>query len=193
MWRAHVSADRHDGLTNNLLANNLLANDWLAHHRSSHHGTPIDVRERFALEPAEAVAVQHALRGVDGIRECLVLNTCNRLEVYAMADHPRAGDRVKAFLCERRRIEPELFDRYAFQLRNLDVIQHAIEVSAGLDSQMVGETDILGQVKEAYLSALAAGQSNIPATPNTITARPTHISDLKPHILRLHRCSHVLP
>lgn len=119
----------------------------------SHHATPLDLRERFALTPQEAQTLQRDLHQATGIRECLVLNTCNRLEIYGLANDIETALSVNSFFCERKQIPLELFDEHAYQHNNLEALQHVLEVSTGLDSQMVGETEILGQLKQAYTVA----------------------------------------
>ncbi len=124
---------------------------------SSHHQAPLEVRERFALSQDEAQALQQALHAHPDIRECIVVNTCNRLEIYGLATSPEIESIIRDQFCERHGLSRELFDSHSFWHTNLDVLQHALEVSTGLDSQMVGETDILGQMKKAYAAAKNAG------------------------------------
>jgi len=124
---------------------------------SSHHEAPLEVRERFALSGAQTLELQAQLSEDPGIRECLVLSTCNRLEIYGIAsDKDGFEEHLRDKLCATKGIERELFDRHSFWHTNLNVLQHAFEVSAGLDSQMVGETEILGQMKAAYVQAKEA-------------------------------------
>lgn len=122
----------------------------------SHHRTPLAVRERFAISSSEAKNLQNDLSQLEGIRECLVLGTCNRLEIYGFADSPEAANAARDRFCQRHAIEVSLFEQHAFRHTSLDVVQHAFEVSTGLDSQMIGETEILGQMKAAYAEAKAA-------------------------------------
>lgn len=120
---------------------------------TSHHATPLDVRERFALTPEQALELQQQLHGKEGIRECLVLNTCNRLEIYGLADDLAYVQTVREFFCQKQNLPESLFQQYAYSHNNLEALQHVLEVSTGLDSQMVGETDILNQLKQAYANA----------------------------------------
>jgi len=124
---------------------------------TSHHATPLDVRERFALTPPQALELQKHLREQEGIRECLVLNTCNRLEIYGLADRIERIEEVRYHFCQKQNVSEELFQQYAYSHNNLNALQHTLEVSTGLDSQMVGETEILGQLKQAYSKAREAG------------------------------------
>jgi len=124
---------------------------------SSHHETPIEVRERFALSQTQAQQLQDEIRRIPQIRECLVLNTCNRLEIYGIAESECSSESiVRETLCTSQAIDRKLFDQYSYWHTNLDVLQHALEVSSGLDSQMIGETEILSQMKNAYADAKAA-------------------------------------
>lgn len=122
---------------------------------SSHREAPLEVRERFALSHEQKNALQSKLIEAPTIRECLILNTCNRLEIYGLADGDEEGFEavVRDTLCQSRGIPRELFDQHSFWATNLNVIQHALEVSAGLESQMIGETEILSQMKTAYAEA----------------------------------------
>ena len=120
---------------------------------TSHHATPLDVRERFALSPDQALELQKQLHQQEGIRECLVLNTCNRLEIYGLVDQIERVDEVRNFFCQQHDVSIELFQQFAYSHNNLEALQHVLEVSTGLDSQMVGETEILGQIKQAYSNA----------------------------------------
>lgn len=121
---------------------------------SSHREAPLEVRERFALSAKQAAALQSELSSDPGIRECLVLNTCNRIEIYGLASSENGFENlIREKLCSTRGIDRALFDAHSFWHTNLDALQHALEVSSGLDSQMVGETEILSQMKEAYAAA----------------------------------------
>ncbi|MEO6244792.1 MAG: glutamyl-tRNA reductase, partial [Opitutaceae bacterium] len=90
-------------------------------------------------------------------REFAVLSTCNRVEFYGVAAHPEAIARVGATFCTRQNFDPAEFARLRLDLRGREAVQHLLEVSAGLDSQMLGETEIFGQVKDAYSAAQAGG------------------------------------
>ncbi len=124
---------------------------------STHHEASLDVRETIALTPENVFALQQKLHSLKNIQECLVLNTCNRLEIYGLADTAEVEETVRDCVCEYNGVSRELLDTHSFWQTNLDVLQHAFEVSAGLDSQMIGETDILGQMKQSY--ALAREQN----------------------------------
>ena len=123
---------------------------------STHHEAPLKVRERMALSADKASSLQQQLHALEQIRECLVVNTCNRVEIYGLATDPQVEDTIRDQLCACNGVSRELLDAHSSWHTNLDVLQHAFEVSSGLDSQMVGETDILGQMKDAYAEARKA-------------------------------------
>ena len=124
---------------------------------STHHQAPLEVRERLALSPDKIESLQQSLMQDGIIRECLVVNTCNRLEVYGLANPSEHTETtVRDYLSRVQGVSRELLDQHSFWHTNLDVLQHALEVCAGLDSQMVGETEILGQMKSAYAAAKEA-------------------------------------
>ncbi|PDH28981.1 MAG: glutamyl-tRNA reductase [Puniceicoccaceae bacterium MED-G31] len=119
----------------------------------SHHRTPLEVREHIALSKEEVEGFLLEIKAVQGIHECLVLATCNRLEVYGIAESREIQGEVCNIFCQHRNIEAAIFYQHSYQITNLEVIEHAFEVATGLDSQMIGETEILGQMKEAYAFA----------------------------------------
>jgi glutamyl-tRNA reductase len=115
----------------------------------SHKSAPIEVRERVALSGDALKTALCELKAMDGVREALVVSTCNRVEVYVQAD----GDGpARHFFTGRA---PEAGD-HLYAKAGIDAIRHLFRVSASLDSMVVGEQQILGQVKEAYGLASAA-------------------------------------
>jgi len=123
---------------------------------SSHRETPLELREQFALTAEDIQKLQDELHKMETMRECLIINTCNRLEIYGLATTPMVEEDIRNLLCARNGIDRKLFDAHSFWHTNLNVLQHALEVSSGLDSQMVGETEILRQMKAAYEQAREA-------------------------------------
>jgi glutamyl-tRNA reductase len=116
----------------------------------SHKQAPIAVREQVAVA-AEAVADKLALlRGIPGVREVLLLSTCNRLEIFAAADSSEAGDDLLRALGSQAA-------PHAVLRTGEEAMRHLFRVAASLDSMVVGEAQILGQVKEAAAAAQAAG------------------------------------
>ena len=122
---------------------------------ASHHTAPLAVREKLALDDARAAALAARLQATPGVREFALLNTCNRVEVYGVARDPEALTALRAALCETTGCTPAEFETHGFARHNHDAVAHLFAVAAGIDSQMLGETEILGQVKAAYDDALA--------------------------------------
>lgn len=124
---------------------------------ATHHRTPLEVREKLALSAANAAALQAEFTTWPGLREFAVLNTCNRVEFYGVAASSDVAARVSAAFCARQNFDPAEFEKVRVDLRDEAAVQHLVEVSAGLDSQIVGENEIFGQVKDAYAAAQARG------------------------------------
>lgn len=115
----------------------------------SHKSAPIEVRERVALSGDALKAALEDLRRVDGVQEVLVVSTCNRVEVYVQA--PGDGP-ARRFFTSRA---PEAAD-HLYAKGGVEAVRHLFRVSSSLDSMVVGEQQVLGQVKEAYGLASAA-------------------------------------
>ena len=124
---------------------------------ATHHRAPLAVREKLSLAPETTAALQAEFASIDGLREFAVLSTCNRIEFYGVAASSDAAGRMTAAFCARQQFDSAEFAKVRLELRGRDAVQHLVEVSAGLDSQMVGETEIFGQVKDAYAAAQASG------------------------------------
>ncbi|MGH8020160.1 MAG: glutamyl-tRNA reductase [Opitutaceae bacterium] len=123
----------------------------------SYHNTPLDMRERFAVAPDRMTELYKHLRSSPGVHEMLVLSTCNRFEVYCVIESQEAVAPLEAALCAFQQIEPSEFAQYRYALRDRDAVSHLLAVASGIDSQIVGETEIFGQVKSAYSSAVSQG------------------------------------
>jgi glutamyl-tRNA reductase len=118
----------------------------------SHKSAPIEVRERVALSSESLKAALVELKAMDGVGEALVFSTCNRVEVFVHAD---GEDPARRFFTSR---SPESA-AHLYAKGAVDAVRHLFRVAASLDSMVVGEQQILGQVKEAYGIASAAGAS----------------------------------
>jgi len=122
----------------------------------SHRTAPLAVRESVAFSPDERTRALARLRAEPGVEECVVLSTCNRVEIYAECA-PGAAGTPAAFLAARGGLEAQHPSEHLYRLEGEAAIRHAFAVAASLDSMVVGETQILGQVKEAYEAAEEAG------------------------------------
>lgn len=122
---------------------------------ATHHNAPLEVRERLVLESESAI--RGDLSSVPGLLELAVLSTCNRVEFYGVGADDASLDRVQAAYCARQRFDPIEFQRIRLRLMGREAALHLFEVASGLDSQLVGENEIFGQVKEAYAAARSFG------------------------------------
>jgi len=119
----------------------------------NHKTAPIEIREKFAFAAAELEHAYDKLKSeeVDGL---VILNTCNRTELYATARDIEAGQKhLKSFLLSYSGLSSEEIEKYIYQPNCYAAIDHLFRVSSGLDSMILGETQVLGQVKEAYQKA----------------------------------------
>jgi glutamyl-tRNA reductase len=122
---------------------------------ASHHTAPLAVREKLALDASKAADLATHLQSAPGVKEFALLNTCNRVEIYGVAETPDTLAHLGRAMCETTGCTPAEFATASFQHQNHDAVSHLFSVASGLDSQLVGETEILGQVKEAYDNALS--------------------------------------
>ena len=121
----------------------------------NHKTAPLAVRERVAIPRSELAETMQALAAEPGISECMIVSTCNRVEmlVEAEGDVSSMGD----FLARRFDIRPADLEPHLYRHEGLEAIGHLFRVAASLDSMVVGEPQILGQVKDAFAAARAAG------------------------------------
>ena len=120
----------------------------------SHKTAPVEVRERLAFNSDVLRSALTALMNRQNVREAIILSTCNRVEVMAESPDDRL---IREFLCEFHQIPPDSVSEHIYSFKNAEAIRHVFRVAASLDSMMVGEPQILGQVKEAYRIAADAG------------------------------------
>lgn len=121
----------------------------------NHNTAPVEVRERLALPESRMPDACKRLLEHPGIEEAMILSTCNRVEVLAKTTNGHAD--LRGFLGEYFHVEPTEFDRHLYEYRAQDAVRHVFRVTSSLDSMVVGEPQILGQVKEAYAVARAVG------------------------------------
>jgi glutamyl-tRNA reductase len=119
---------------------------------------PVGLRERVALGAHEATAFLHGLVAVPAIREAVVLSTCNRTELLLVVADPVAAETAAlGTLAARAGIRPTELAEVVYAPRNCDAARQLFRVAAGLDSMVVGEAEVQGQVRRAYETAQAAG------------------------------------
>lgn len=119
----------------------------------SHRTAPLDVRERVDFARAGFQAALSALAARNVVREIVVVSTCNRAEIYVAADGDAAAEAVAAFFSDYHQVPPDDLRQHLYVRRGADVARHLFRVTAGLDSLVVGEPQIMGQVKAAYTAA----------------------------------------
>jgi glutamyl-tRNA reductase len=121
----------------------------------SHHTAAIELRERFALPDSEIAEAAKTLAGTAGLGEAVIISTCNRVEYYAAAESAGAAfESLHRFIAGRcSEPDADAFFRHATQRS----VEHLFRVVSGLDSMVLGETEILGQVKKAYETAQKSG------------------------------------
>jgi len=122
---------------------------------ATHHTTPLEWRERLAVGPDKMAKVRDRLAALPGLQEFAVLNTCNRVEFYGVATEVITIEHLRASFCEIQNIDLEAFRALELCKTGCDAITHLTAVSAGLESQLIGENEIFGQVKTAYAEAQA--------------------------------------
>jgi len=124
----------------------------------SHRTAPVAVRERHAFPPERMSEALVALRDYEAVIEAVMLSTCGRLEIYAeLEDYETGVAQLKTFLANFRHGEVLDLDSYLYTLLGTQAIEHLFRVCTGLDSMLIGEAEILGQVKDAYVHAQRAG------------------------------------
>lgn len=120
---------------------------------------PVSVRERLAFRAKELPEAVEQLREQCGCREAVILSTCNRVELFAIAPaaDEQLPEKTRAFLASYRGIPREEFEGALYEFKGEDATRHLFEVTASLDSQVLGETEILSQAREAFRIASEAG------------------------------------
>ncbi len=124
----------------------------------SHKTAPVEVRERLAFREETLAAALADLKSREGVAEAVILSTCNRVEITLTADDrvdPEAI--VDSFLEEHKHVQPDAIAPHVYRHEGREAIHHLFRVAASLDSMVVGEPQILGQLKTAYAAAKDCG------------------------------------
>lgn len=124
----------------------------------NHRNAPVDLLERMAVPTRALPKTLHALAAREHLAETALLSTCNRTEVYARVTrfHPAVDD-IRHFLAETAGLDPEVLADLLYTFHDDAAVTHLFAVAAGLDSMIIGEHEILGQVREAWRVAEAEG------------------------------------
>jgi len=120
----------------------------------SHRTAPVELREKLDFSSRDVGAAVEALAARSSAAESVVLSTCNRSEIYVASESLGAArDEIVGFLCDYHQLPPDSFTAHLFSFSEVEVASHLFRVAAGLDSLVVGEPQILGQVKDAFHAA----------------------------------------
>jgi glutamyl-tRNA reductase len=120
----------------------------------NHKTAPVEIRERLTFDPSQLGNAMGQLQGKKSILENVILSTCNRTEIYAVVDQIHTGRYyIKEFLSQWFQIEKEEFTPFLFIYEEDGALEHLFKVSCGLNSLILGETQILGQVRTSFLTA----------------------------------------
>ncbi len=120
----------------------------------NHHTAPLAVREQVAFDPIRLPQALVELTHGHEVREAAILSTCNRTELYCAAEAPEAAAQ---WLAEYHQLQPQKISPYLYTLPSRDAVRHMFRVASGLDSMVLGEPQILGQMKQAARVAENAG------------------------------------
>ena len=120
----------------------------------NHTTAPLSIREHVAFQSESLGQALHDLVAHQPVKEAAILSTCNRTELYCNTDDPQAA---LNWLAQYHRLQPTAIQPYTYALTNNDAVKHAFRVASGLDSMVLGEPQILGQMKQAVKVAEHAG------------------------------------
>jgi glutamyl-tRNA reductase len=120
----------------------------------NHKTAPLALREKLVFDPANLANPLLELATYTGIKEATILSTCNRTELYCSSDQPQA---VMDWLLQHKKLPKDNFQNHFYIHENQSAVQHIMRVATGLDSMILGEPQILGQLKKACATADEVG------------------------------------
>jgi glutamyl-tRNA reductase len=126
----------------------------------NHQTAPVAIREKMAISNGKLDEALQALRAYTS--QGLILSTCNRTEIYSLDEGGCAEEAIFEFLKARLEIPEDILRRYVYLSRDLAAVEHLFRVTSGLDSLIIGEFEVLGQVSKALETAEKAGMVNLP-------------------------------
>jgi glutamyl-tRNA reductase len=128
----------------------------------NHRTASIEIRERLAFQESEIEEALRRIKAIPSIREAILLSTCNRVELYATCKEvEKAVQELKEFLSQFHQFPLERFEKNLYLLMGKEAVRHIFRVASSLDSMVVGEPQILGQIKEAYQKANESNASGV--------------------------------
>ena len=122
----------------------------------NHKTAPVALREKVAFTPDSLVEALASLKKLEGVNESVIVSTCNRTELYVNAQHDSATT-LLSWLSEFHHLDVDEIEKNSYILRQDDAVKHIMRVASGLDSLILGEPQILGQVKQAFGDAKHSG------------------------------------
>jgi len=120
---------------------------------ATHHNAPLEVREKLSVSESANEQLHLKLSNLSTLREFSILNTCNRIEFYGVAETEETIRQIQQLFCEQQDFAEDEFAKICLSIRDFDAVQHLLSVASGLDSQLIGETEIFGQIKDSYAQA----------------------------------------
>ena len=121
----------------------------------NHRTAPVEIREKLALDSCEPAEAYSDIKAGGALVETFYLSTCNRVEVLAVSESPELGRRdIVDFLSSRRGVPSEAFEEHLYFFQDKDAVKHLFRVASSLDSMILGEPQILGQLKDSYRAAV---------------------------------------
>jgi len=121
----------------------------------NHKTAPLALREKIAISRSDLPETTRALAAMNGVQECMIVSTCNRVELLMALDSPQVE--VAQFIAHHFGVQAEDVLPHLYEYRDREAINHLFRMAASLDSMVVGDAQILGQVKEAFAVAKASG------------------------------------
>lgn len=120
----------------------------------NHRTAPVEIREQFTFASDRLPGALAVLKATKSVMECVIVGTCNRTEIYVAVDRKyKSGHFIRGFLEQWFAVPRKQFDPYLYVLEDCQAVEHLFRVTCGLDSMIVGETQILGQIRDAFLLA----------------------------------------
>ena len=123
----------------------------------NHKTAPVDIREKVAFAPEKMEQALHQCINNGTVSEAAIVSTCNRTELYTNLNEENDFTSLLEWFCQYHHLDKENIEPYVYLHRNNDAVQHILRVASGLDSLVLGEPQILGQIKDAYNLANQAG------------------------------------
>ena len=124
----------------------------------NHKKAGLNIREKLCFNNDNLPEYYSGLKNYSEIRESFILSTCNRVELYGVGEDAKViAERLSSFLCQVHELPLDFLKKYSYVKIDLDAIENLLRVASGLDSMVIGESQIMGQIKKAYTFACSAG------------------------------------